>query len=276
MARGRMISKSLSTSQRFARVHEVAGRTAEFAQILYALLLAHADDFGRIEGDPFHIKHAIVPTSPRPVSSVGDALRTLAVVGLIDWYEVEGRKYIQINNFDDHQGGLHRRTASRFPAPSGKFPESIADSPRTEQNRTELNRNRTEPPDGDGESRGSLRDRFERFWAAYPRKVGKGAAWRAWQKIAPSETLTAVMVVAVGEQALTPQWRKDGGQFVPHPATWLHQGRWDDEPDVPSKAPTERGACASDVLHDPPCRTWHEHTQRVLAEARQARTGGAA
>ena len=28
------------------------------------------------------------------------------------------------------------------------------------------------------------------------------------------------------------QWKKDGGQFIPHPATWLNQEGWDDEPEI--------------------------------------------
>ena len=74
-----------------------------------------------------------------------------------------------------------------------------------------------------------LRDRFEVFWTAYPRKVGKGAALKEWAKLAPSDDLAAAMVSAVQQQAQSPQWRKDAGQFIPHPRTWLSQGRWQDE-----------------------------------------------
>lgn len=76
------------------------------------------------------------------------------------------------------------------------------------------------------------RSRFERFWLAFPRKVGKDAAWREWQRLKPSEALTDTMIAAVQAQIASPQWLKDGGQFIPHPRTWLHQGRWEDEPVV--------------------------------------------
>lgn len=70
------------------------------------------------------------------------------------------------------------------------------------------------------------RDAFETFWKAYPRKVGKDAARRAFAKVkVPVETLVA----AVEEQKASPQWTKDNGQFIPNPATWLNQGRWEDE-----------------------------------------------
>ena len=37
------------------------------------------------------------------------------------------------------------------------------------------------------------------------------------------------MVAAVEQHCASEQWQKDGGQFIPHPRTWLHQGRWKDE-----------------------------------------------
>ena len=68
---------------------------------------------------------------------------------------------------------------------------------------------------------------FEQFWAAYPRKIGKGAAWKAWQRAKRPET--HVLIDAIVAQSGTEQWRKDGGQYIPHPATWLNQRRWEDE-----------------------------------------------
>lgn len=70
---------------------------------------------------------------------------------------------------------------------------------------------------------------FEVFWSTYPKKVGKGEAYKVWRKIKPSEELQATILTAVERQSKSDQWRKDGGQFVPNPATWLNQGRWDDE-----------------------------------------------
>lgn len=70
---------------------------------------------------------------------------------------------------------------------------------------------------------------FGEFWAAYPRKIGKDAARKAFAKRKPDADLLAEMVSAIHVQARSEQWCKDGGQFIPHPSTWLNQGRWDDE-----------------------------------------------
>lgn len=68
---------------------------------------------------------------------------------------------------------------------------------------------------------------FDAFWAAYPRKEGKKRAQDAFAKITVSlETLLS----AIELQKKTPQWEKDGGQFIPHPATWLNGRRWEDVP----------------------------------------------
>lgn len=75
-----------------------------------------------------------------------------------------------------------------------------------------------------------LRERFSEFWRHYPRKVGKEAAWNAWQKAKPSSELLATMLTTLLWQCRLPDWQKDGGQFIPHPSTWLNQHRWLDEP----------------------------------------------
>lgn len=69
---------------------------------------------------------------------------------------------------------------------------------------------------------------FEEFWKAYPKKIGKDAAAKAFAKRKPNRELLAAMVVAVEAHKRTDQWKKDGGQFIPNPATWLNEGRWQD------------------------------------------------
>jgi hypothetical protein len=72
---------------------------------------------------------------------------------------------------------------------------------------------------------------FEIFWTEYPKKVGKQAALKAW-KNTKSKPEIADILQAIELQKRTEQWRKDGGQFIPNPATWINQGRWDDQTKV--------------------------------------------
>jgi hypothetical protein len=71
---------------------------------------------------------------------------------------------------------------------------------------------------------------FEQFWAAYPRKVGKPAARRAWKTIRAIPIPVEAVMVGLEAWKQTEQWQKEGGQFIPYPATFLNQRRWEDEP----------------------------------------------
>jgi len=76
---------------------------------------------------------------------------------------------------------------------------------------------------------GEYEERFQKFWKAYPRKVGKDAAQKAFNKRKPDDKLLGDMLKAIEVHKTTEDWRKSEGQFIPHPATWLNQGRWMDE-----------------------------------------------
>ena len=69
---------------------------------------------------------------------------------------------------------------------------------------------------------------FEQFWASYPRKTGKKAAAKAWEHATDKPLLTEILA-AVTCGIRSAQWQKEHGQFIPHPATWLNQGRWEDK-----------------------------------------------
>jgi len=75
----------------------------------------------------------------------------------------------------------------------------------------------------------SADDGFADFWKQYPKKAAKPAAEKAWRKINPSNQLLADLMVGLERQKVSPDWQKDGGQFIPHPATWLNSRRWEDE-----------------------------------------------
>ena len=72
---------------------------------------------------------------------------------------------------------------------------------------------------------------FEKFWEAYPRKVGKQVAAKAYDRARKMTSLDN-MLSAIERQKHSSQWKKDNGAYIPHPATWLNQGRWEDEKTV--------------------------------------------
>ena len=70
---------------------------------------------------------------------------------------------------------------------------------------------------------------FDRFWECYPKKKSKGNAEKAWKSIKPSEQLLATMIAVIETAKTSTEWMKEGGQFIPHPATWLRAKGWEDQ-----------------------------------------------
>lgn len=68
---------------------------------------------------------------------------------------------------------------------------------------------------------------FEIFWKKYPRKQSKVLAQKSWMKLCPEAELLGKIYLAVEEQKEGEQWRDP--KFIPLPATWLNQERWNDE-----------------------------------------------
>jgi hypothetical protein len=83
------------------------------------------------------------------------------------------------------------------------------------------------------DNRSALMERFDTFYAEYPRKVGKEVARKAWEKLKPTDELFQTIMAALERQKELPQWKKDGGKFIPYPATWLNGRRWEDEITAP-------------------------------------------
>lgn len=83
---------------------------------------------------------------------------------------------------------------------------------------------------------------FEAFWSAYPRKVAKDSAAKAFARLKPDEPLLRRMLDAIERQKASPQWAKDSGAFIPHPTTWLNGRRWEDEATLVASTKAWEGA----------------------------------
>lgn len=84
---------------------------------------------------------------------------------------------------------------------------------------------------------------FDQFWKAYPRKVAKPEAMKAFVRIKPDAELMQQIMSALERAKASRDWQKDDGQFIPYPSTWLNQARWEDE-----LATEGNGAAAEDWL----------------------------
>jgi len=82
---------------------------------------------------------------------------------------------------------------------------------------------------------------FNAFWEAYPKKVSKGAARKAWKQIRPDSELLTKMLASLERAKTCAGWMKEGGQYIPYPATWLRAEGWEDELG-PARAPVSPAA----------------------------------
>jgi len=70
---------------------------------------------------------------------------------------------------------------------------------------------------------------FDQFWQLYPRKKNKGQAERVWAKLSPNDELFASILAGLERAKASYDWQKEGGKYIPYPATWLNAKGWEDE-----------------------------------------------
>ena len=77
---------------------------------------------------------------------------------------------------------------------------------------------------------------FDAFWTAYPNKVGKRDALKAFQQNVKVMPPIENVIAAIERQKTWDTWTRDGSKYIPHPASWIRAGRWDDQPATPLPA----------------------------------------
>lgn len=82
---------------------------------------------------------------------------------------------------------------------------------------------------------------FDVFWSAYPKKVSKGQAEKAWAKfkLESNASLQEKILTAIDAAKHGEQWKRNNGQYIPNPATWLNAKGWEDE--LPAPRPESNG-----------------------------------
>jgi hypothetical protein len=207
------------------------------AEVFYRRLMSKVDDHGLFDGRASILRSSLYPLRVDRVREA-DISRWIAAcekAGLIALYQHDGKPYLQM--LDTR---WQTRSEAKYPLPSAGTRTTLqehANSCAQVQTGEHLD------VFGDGDEggyadvsgappvapRGGL---FPIFWAAYPRKEGKAPAEKAFDKVKPSTTLLETMLQAIKAQAQSERWRKDGGQYIPMPATWLNQRRWEDQAQV--------------------------------------------
>lgn len=207
------------------RVSESIDRLSWFEEVLFYRLIVSCDDFGRYDGRPAIIKNMLFPLKEKlTTQTVLNAINNLASAELVVLYEFEGKPYLYLPGWNEHQ--TVRAKKSKYPAPGDSVKTSASICKQMQADVPVIQSNTESNSLSESESNSERDGAFERFWAIYPKKVGKEAARRAFAKVkVPTESLIAT----VEAQKHSLQWGKENGRFIPNPATWLNQGRWEDE-----------------------------------------------
>ena len=228
MARIRSIKPAFFTSE------DTCG-CSPLARLLFLGLLTEADRAGRLEDKPRQIKRRLLPDDACDIDAL---IEELADRRLIHRYTTMAVAVLQITNFEKHQRPHPKEPASLLPAEepckNTANREKVINHPVEYPSRPARNGS-GDLGSGDlctgdlgtGDLVAAVVTAFDRFWQAYPKKTGKGAASKAWAKAKPP--IEAVLA-ALAWQRTQPAWVKDAGDYIPNPATWLNQRRWEDEP----------------------------------------------
>ena len=227
----RIIKESICTSEEIEKL-------SPFQETMFYRLIVNCDDYGRMDARAKIIKSKLYPLKDVRTDQIDVALTALASAELVDLYEVDGKPFLQMRTWDRHQ--RVRAKVSKYPEPASFCGHLSATRGQMTANADKCVRNPIQSNPNPIQSETDARERaavpsekptkpgnenFDRFWEAYPKKVGKEAARKAFLKVkAPFDKI----LKAVADQKQSDQWRTENGRFIPNPATWLNQGRWDD------------------------------------------------
>lgn len=206
-----------------------------------------ADKAGRLEDRPRYLKVEIFPYDDVDVESMLQQLAQPNVQDrpkkqFIKRYEVEGKRYIQILEFNKHQAPHHTEKESTIPQLHGELTVPLACANSNSRDCAEslyeslYNKHTAHGEHSNGESTVNQSKNFDAFWAAYPKRKNRGRAEKAFKKLKPDDGLMEEIIKAINQAKKSPQWVKDNGQFIPYPETWLNAKGWLDEYEVPKES----------------------------------------
>ncbi|KKM78774.1 hypothetical protein LCGC14_1356520 [marine sediment metagenome] len=236
-AKGRMLNQDISTSDKIASLPPKS-------LALFFLLIPHFNAHGKQHGGPGHIKDIICPKITWLTQRViANCLQEISEKTNVKWFNTKGVWYLHALNWSEHQDLKEDRKGLDL-MPDFNDAESSLGAVRDKSGISPAQKVKVKVKvegqvEGEGEGTTScssgeaeqvvdpqVMTDFDKFWEAYPRKVGKLQAEKAWHKLKPP---LSKVLFACQQAVESSQWRKNGGEFIPHPATWLNRGGWEDD-----------------------------------------------
>lgn len=197
-------------------------------------LWCEADKDGRLEDRPKRLKATIFPYDD---VDMDDMLWTLSVK-FITRYEVDGKRYIQINNFGKHQRPHHTEAASVLPVidenASVVVRELTVKQPLDNGEHAEGREGKGKVIGREGNRKGSVKcpsrnAEFEMFWDAFNYKKGIKGALQSWYRISMTEELFSKIIEGAKREASNRQALIARGSTPKMAQGWLTEMRWEDE-----------------------------------------------
>lgn len=255
--------------------HERVAELPALHRLLFIGLLTIADREGRFEDRPKRIKIDTLPYDDCDVDKMLDDLQSHPD-RLVVRYEVDGRKLVQIPNFSLYQQVHPKEPASELPECTEEMMHTacMAHASTMHEHAREV-REGIEGIEGKEGEEGKERamhgdasetkprrpratsDAFDAFWREYPRGDEKKQAREYWLKHVFADEVPEVMA-GLARAKSSPDWQKDGGQFVPYAIRFLRHRRWEDEHRAPARAPSEQRTPSA------PPRFAGQQTQEVI------------
>ena len=173
----------------------------------------------------------------RHLSNLKKALKIKKIFRMINRYK-GGSKAHEATRFEVDEDDVWNYWRSKYGDTA--FQDSTPPHSSAEPSRTPVQAKK--PPKKKANSKPSdYTEDFLTFWEAYPRKDGKRKAFASWLTINPNPEQLNTILAAVEAHKQTDQWSNNNGRYIPYAATWLNEGRWEDEIQVKKQSEPYRG-----------------------------------
>lgn len=165
-------------------------------------------DFANDEGSCFPSQKTLAKKARCSENFVRVAIRRMVKDGLVEIVEAaHGRGHATTYQLKPHSGNPHSTNPH---SPRRETPFADTSVPLINRNEPSITRE----------------SEFESFWDAYPRKVAKGSAKKAWIRLAKQESLPPITELLEAVKAYAESGTEK--RFIAYPATWLNGERWSD------------------------------------------------
>ena len=227
------------------KVENATPNKPEVLKLARLLGVSRDDAFGKamrfwIWLDGVTVDGAVDGVTSQDVDAVVGALGVADALVSAGWLTVsDDGQSIAVPNFDRHNGESAKKRAQKTKRQQkwrAGCVDGVASTVASTGASTREEKSRDTPIVPKGTSNNGYCKAFEAWWAAYPKTAGKDAAYRAWTKAgaklkakmaSDGNTVAEFLLKRCREYAAAR--RTEDQQFTANPATWLNQGRWDDD-----------------------------------------------